>query len=117
MIIKGLLYHYSTEQLAKQMRDRADYHDDRALQKEQALPELKKAVETVKASAEFTNVARMSKISSSYQFDSDQVESLENDIRDHRNKALVFRTLAEHLVPNATYELDENALRRLEILK
>ncbi len=61
----------------------------------------------------------MSKFNSnSYHFDAnDQVTNLENDIRDHRNKALVFRTLAEHLVANATYELDEGALRRLEILK
>lgn len=117
-IVKGLLFYYSTEELAKQMRDRATYHDDRAAQKEGALPELKKAVETVKSTAEFTNVARMSKLNNNYQFDGgDQVESLENDIRDHRNKALVFRALADHLVPSATYELDESALRRLEIVK
>ncbi len=60
----------------------------------------------------------MSKTSNSYHFnDDDQVGALENDIRDHHNKALVFRTLADHLVPHATYELDESALRRLEILK
>ncbi len=116
-IIKGLLFHYSTDELAKQMRERASYHDDRAITKEGALPELRKAVETVKASADAATVARMSKTSNAYHFDGDQVADLENDIRDHRNKALVFRTLADHLVPNATYELDESALRRLEIVK
>jgi len=45
------------------------------------------------------------------------VEALEADIRDHRNRAIVFRTLADHLVPHATYDLDESDLRRLEIVK
>jgi len=118
-IVHGLLFHYSTAELAEQMRGRADYHDERAKQKEAALPELKSAVETVKANAEaaINDVTKMSKFSN-YHFDAgDQVEALENDIRDHKNKALVFRTLAAHLVPDATYELDEGSLRRLEILK
>ena len=117
LIVKGLFFHYTTEELAKLMRARAEYHDDRAAKKESAMPELKKAVETVKNATEATTVARMSKVSASYHFDGDQVEELEKDIRDHRNKAIVFRALAEHLVPNATYELGEDALRRLEIVK
>ena len=118
-IVKGLLFHYSTEELAQLMNARADYHDDRANTKEGALPELKKAMETVKANtAAVSNVAMMSKLNNSpYHFDANAAEGLENDIRDHRNKALVFRTLSKHLVANATYELAEEALRRLEILK
>ncbi len=45
-----------------------------------------------------------------------QIEQLEEDIKNHRNKALVFRTLADHLVPDATYDLDEADLHRLEVL-
>lgn len=118
-IVKGLRYHYTTDQLREQMLGRAKHHDGRADQKEKALPELKKAIDTVKANA-VTNpetVAAMSKFSN-YQFSTgDQVEALENDIRDHRNKALVFRTLADHLVQHAIYDLDEGDLRRLEIVK
>lgn len=119
LIVKGLLFHYTTEELDKLMNARAGYHEDRAKQKESALPELKKAVDTVKAStdAEVTDVARMSKAGVAYNFGGDEVESLKRDIRDHKNKALVFRTLAEHLVKNATYELDESDLRRLELIK
>lgn len=116
-IVKGLLFHYSTEELAAQMQSRAEHHEDRARTKESALPELKKAVETIKTTAEASTVARMSKVHNAYHFDGDQVADLENDIRDHKNKALVFRTLAEHLVPNATYELGEHDLQRLEIVK
>lgn len=119
-IVKGLRYHYTTAQLSTHMRQRADYHDSRAAQKESALPELKSAVETVKAAGRgaAANVAAMSKFNTNYNFDAgDQVEMLENDIKDHRNKALVFRTLADHLVADAVYDIDENDLRRLEIVK
>jgi hypothetical protein len=115
-IVKGLLFHYSTEQLAETMRARATHHEARAAEKEGALPDLRRAVDMVKASAEAKAVAQMSK-GSSYHFDGDQVTELESDIRDHKNKALVFRDMADHLVPNATYELGEAELRRLEIVK
>jgi hypothetical protein len=120
-IVKGLRYHYTTDQLREQMLGRAKHHELRAEQKEKALPELKRAVETVKANAqtqENTELAMMIKTSANYHFaGGNQVEALETDIRDHRNKALVFKTLADHLVPHATYDLDENDLRRLEIVK
>lgn len=122
MIIKGLRYQFTTEQLATHMKARADYHESRATEKERALPELQKAVDIVKEAGRTTKttaLAAMSKFSNSnYHFDPvDQVEQLETDIKDHRNKALVFRTLAGHLFPGAQYDLDENDLRRLEIVK
>jgi len=120
-IVKGLRYHFTTEQLYAHMKNRSDYHESRANTKETALPELRAAVDIVKAAGTTaaTNIATMSKFSNSnYHFDAgDQVEQLEEDIKDHRNKALVFRTLADHLVDDATYDLDESELRRLEILK
>lgn len=120
-IVKGLRYQFTTDQLGAHMRDRASYHESRANEKEKALPELQKAVDIVKQAGRsqgVANMAAMSKFSNSnYNFDVDQVEQLETDIKDHRNKALVFRTLAGHLVPASTYDLDENDLRRLEIVK
>lgn len=117
-IVKGLLFHYSTETLAGLLRARAGHHLSRATEKEKALPALREAVETVRATQEAKAVAQMSKTSNLYQFDAaGQVESLKNDIRDHKNKALVFEEMAKQLVPNATYELGETDLRRLEILK
>lgn len=117
-IVKGLRFHYTTQQLNDHMVARAAHHDQRAEQKASALPELRKAVDTVRSAAEATTVAQMSKFTNSYHFDAgDQVSQLETDIKEHRNKALVFRALAQHLVSNATYDLDENDLRRLEIVK
>lgn len=121
MMIKGLRYQFTTEQLATHMKARADYHEGRSTEKERELYELQKAVDIVKKAGRTTTttVAAMSKFANSnYHFDPvDQVDQLETDIKDHRNKALVFRTLAGHLFAGATYDLDENDLRRLEIVK
>jgi len=120
-IVKGLRYHFTTKQLGDHMRARAEYHEGRATTKESALPELRSAVEIVKKAGihAAASIAAMSKFSNSnYHFDpGTQVEQLEEDIKDHRNKALVFRTLSDHLVADATYDLEESELRRLEILK
>ena len=116
-IVKGLLFHYTTKELSTMMNARADYHDQRANTKESTLPDLRKALETVKANTPANDVAQMTKFLGNDRFNSKQDEALENEIRDHRNKALVFRTLAKHLVPDATYELYEDDLRRLEIVK
>lgn len=119
--VKGLRYQFTSEQLRQHMVDRAAHHESRATAKEEALPELRSAVEIVKkaGTTAAASIAAMSKFSNSnYHFDAgDQVEQLETDIKDHRNKALVFRELSQHLFVGATYDLDENDLRRLEILK
>ncbi len=119
--VKGLRYQFSTDQLRTHMVERAKHHEGRASTKETALPELRAAVDIVKKAGNTAaaSIAAMSKFSSSnYHFDpGDQVEQLENDIKDHRNKALVFRELSIHLFADANYDLDEADLRRLEILK
>lgn len=46
----------------------------------------------------------------------DPVGDLEADIKDHRNKSLVFAFFSTHLYEE-DYNLDESALIRLEILK
>ena len=120
-VVKGLRYQFTTDQIRTHMIDRAKHHESRASTKETALPELRAAVDIVKKAGTqaATNMAAMSKFSgTNYHFDpGSQVEELENDIKDHRNKALVFRELSNHLFADATYDLDENDLRRLEILK
>lgn len=117
-IVKGLVFHYTTEQLAAHMRGRADHHDQRAAQKETAIPDLKNAIETVKKTAEASSAVMITKTSSHYNFNGEnELERLETDIKDHKNKAVVFRELAEHLIVGAVYELGEADLRRLEVVK
>jgi hypothetical protein len=115
-MIEGLKYHFKSSELADHMRGRAEYHDKRAGEKEAALPDMKAALEKIKAHSPAKNVQHMSKVSNSYHV-GDPDEDLEADIRDHKNKAMVFRTLADHVVPSETYVLTESDLRRLEILR
>lgn len=114
-MIQGLRYHFTTVELTKHMTDRADYHAKRAAEKETALPGIRDALEKIKANAEAQQVSQMSKMSNSYHM-GEPDKDLETDIRNHKNKALVFHTLALHLVQNETYDLSEADLIRLEIL-
>lgn len=115
-MIEGLKYHFTSEQIAKHMRDRADHHEKRAVTKEEALPKMKEALEEIKKNAPTNHLGGMSKSGAMYNVGNPD-EDLERDIKDHRNKALVFRTLSEHLAPNETYVLTESDLTRLEILQ
>lgn len=45
----------------------------------------------------------------------DPVHSLEGSAKQHRDRASFFRFMADHLIPNETYQLDESDLGRLEI--
>ena len=115
-LIEGLRIRVTSEELATHLRARADYHSERAEQKQQELPALRASVDAIMSSPNAENVARMSG-KSGYNFNPhDAVENLERDIRDHRNKALAFRYFADHLFTQ-DYDLGEEDLQRIEILK
>jgi len=117
-MISGLKLKVTSKELRQHCLDRAGYHARRGNEKEAELPSLKEAVDRIKgAGGGLTpdSLARMSK--GGYHLDPDSpVESLENDIRDHRNKSLVFCFFAEHLF-DEDYTLEESDLVRLEVLK
>ncbi len=118
-MIEGLKIRVTSEELEKHCQQRAMYHADRASQKEKELPGLKEALAKVEAvtgqNIAPADLARMSK--GGYAMNVDQpVDQLESDIKDHRNKALVFAFFAEHLFAE-DYTLQEADLIRLEILK
>lgn len=46
----------------------------------------------------------------------DPVSSLEASAKQHRERGAFFRFMAEHLIPDETYQLDESDLGRLEIV-
>ncbi len=89
--VKGLRFHFTTEQLRSHMMNRAIYHTTRANEKERALPELRTSLEKIKMHAPASDVTGMTKINnySNYHIGTLDVD-LEVDILDHKNKALVF---------------------------
>lgn len=114
-MIVGLKFRLTSKELAEHCTGRASYHRRKADEKSAELPGLKEAMERIKASAPAKDVSHMSK--GGYLLDpSSAVDNLESDIRDHRNKALVFDFFAEHFF-DEDYDLKEDDLVRLEILK
>jgi len=117
-MVEGFKIKLSPLELCKHLKDRAAYHQSRASEKEAAMPRLRESLETLKKS----NVSLPSTHSnmsgkSAYNFDAeDPIDSLEKDIRDHKNKAVVFLFLSDHLF-DEEYVLQEADLIRLEILK
>lgn len=120
-MIEGFKLRVTATELRDHCTSRADYHEGRADQKEGELPGLKEALAKVEAvtgaNISLPDLAHMTKSRATYAMDVDQpVEQLERDIRDHRNKSLVFRFFASHLF-DEDYTLSESDLTRLEILK
>jgi len=118
-MIEGLKIRLEPDELRAHCLSRAKYHTERADQKEKELPALRDALEKIKGGGgkAAESLARMSGKSGAYNLDTESpVEDLENDIRDHRNKNLVFLFYADHFIPE-DYVLMEADLVRLEILK
>ncbi len=119
-MIDGLRIKVGHEELADHLRERADYHRKRAADKTAKLPKLKEAMEELKAANNTTgqSAGQMSKFSNAiYSSDPDSVvEKLEQDIKYHKNTALVFDYFASHLFPDV-YNLAEADLKRLQILR
>lgn len=118
-MIEGLKIKVTAAELQQHCQDRATYHAGRADSKEAELPSLREALEKIKATGgrAADTLARMSGKSETCHLDPDDpLGALENDIRDHRNKALVFGFFASHLF-DEDYVLQEVDLIRLEILK
>lgn len=115
-MIEGLKIRVPSAELANHLKARAEYHRGRAATKEAELPALRDAIAKVKSGTQLAeNVSQMSK--GGYRMDdSNPVEGLEVDIREHRNKAVVFDYLALHLF-DEDYTLQEADLIRLEIVK
>ena len=42
--------------------------------------------------------------------------SLKQDYERHNDRVVLFKFMAEHIIPNETFILDENDLRKLEVL-
>lgn len=102
-MIKGLRFKLTASELKERLTKRAAHHTERANEKEAELPNLKSSLELLLVLL--------------HHLDPDEpVKELEQDIRHHRNSAVSFLYMAEHLFEE-DYDLDENDLIRLEILR
>jgi predicted nucleic acid-binding Zn-ribbon protein len=98
---------------------RVGYHRRRADEKAKELPKLREAAEAIRRTGvtpDEHTIANINKMSNQYQANLDsQIEALERDIRNHRDKAAALEFYAKHLYQD-DYDLCEADLVRLELV-
>jgi hypothetical protein len=113
-MIVGFKIRMTSAEIHDHCRERASYHRRRADEKAAEVPKIRESMERLKAQglapAQLTHMTK-----SNYRSD-DPAADLEADVREHRNKALVFDFFAGHLF-DEDYTLERDDLVRLEILK
>lgn len=114
-MIKGLQFRITSKELNEHLVARAGYHRERADSKEAELPQLKETLSKIKNTKPALHIS--GKSAANYQMDPDSpIEELETDIRNHRNSALSFDFMAQHLFEE-DYDLNESDFIRLELLR
>ena len=113
-MINGLQLKVTSQELSNHCASRAEYHRKRANEYRTELPKMKDSLEALKKQG--LTPPTVSYMNKSGGYDRDPIEDMEDKIREHANKALVFDFFSSHLFPE-DYNLNENDLTRLEITK
>ena len=118
-MIEGFKLLITSEELKQHCEARSAYHKKRAEEKEIQLPKLEESYRLIQNVQNPETIAAFNKMSSpsnsSYNL-GDPVTDLKSDIKQHRNNAVLFKFYSEHLHSD-DYNLDDSALRRLEMIK
>jgi len=115
-MIEGLKFKLTGAELKKHCYDRRDYHMQRANDKDKELPALEDAIERIKATGS-TNPELLASMSKTYHMThEDPVGALQKDIKEHKNKALLFNFYAEHFFDDI-YSVEPSDLVALEIAR
>ena len=116
-MISGLRLKLTSAEISAHCKARAQYHVERAEEKQASLSELREMHAKLLKNYEPSDVAKMSKFGNVST--ADQVEvmigNMDDAIRNHRNKALALSFIGDHLY-SEDYDLTEADLVRLEIL-
>jgi hypothetical protein len=134
LAVPGLVFKMTSGRLREHCQDRAAYHGRRAGDKEAEIPEMEKAIESMResiekikgfaqeaapASAAQRNYAKSASTGYGFQGSDqvagleEQIEKLKMDVKEHRNKAAAFAFMAESFF-DSTYALTYDDLARLE---
>jgi len=113
MSIEGIKLQLPTEKLKKLLEGRVEYHTTKAKFFKEKAKELKPTMEEFEEEAE-----EIGKFSNSNRHGMDDpVENFAKRGKHHTDRATYFKFLADNLIPNETYILQEHDLQRLEIAK
>lgn len=115
-MINGFKLKIEASELRNLLVERVNYHRARAEQKQSELPQLKDAWERLKINNTENN-NKFNNSTTAYHLSEDPTEQLEQDIKNHKQKANTFEFFANHLFMEETYTLDDGELRKLEIVR
>lgn len=101
-MIQGLQIQLSSKELKEQLQERAKFHSEKSTFYQQQCKDFAAASE--KLPEEMQNTSNS------------PIRTMEDKVRDHQNRSSIFSFMAEHIVPDETYQLTENDLTRLEII-
>ena len=110
MAIQGLKLSMTSDELKTTMLKRIEYHQEKAdwlgTEMKRLGPELAKFADDAQAQGKFGTSNRIGGVE----------DNFKAEFARHTDKVTLFRFMAEHVIPNETYILDENDLRKLEVL-
>lgn len=96
-MIEGIRIDVPAEELKEHILDRAKDHTDKAISYQRKV----KVLEEADLARTHTSL--------------DPIGDLDRKVKEHQDKAAYFLFMAEHLVMDETYRLDQSELARLEI--
>lgn len=109
-MIDGIKLQLSTQELKELIVKRVEYHQkkhDWAAQKVKEIePELGELDDEAGRQGKYTNSLG----------NGNPVSAFKQQAKHHGDRVTYFKFLAEHLIPNETYVLEEDDLRRIEVL-
>lgn len=110
MAIQGLKLQMSSDELKKTCEGRIAFHAERAkwalAEYERLEPEAEKFKGEARSMGKGGRIGNVSAATKNFKDEHDR----------HEDKVVLFKFMAEHVIPNETYILDENDLRKLEVL-
>jgi len=110
MPIQGLKLTMTSAEMKKVMLERIAFHQEKAEWCEKEVDRLEPEVAKFRGEAKkMGKSGRSNNISAAAQ-------NFENEMVRHTDKVTLFTFMSEHLIPDETYILDENDLRKLEVL-
>lgn len=110
MPIQGLKLQMATDEFKKICEERISFHKEKAEWCEKEIDRLEPEVAKFRGQAQaMSKTGRSNNISAA-------AKNFENEFQRHNDKVTLFKFMLEHAIPNETYILDENDLRKLEVL-
>lgn len=120
MAIEGIKLSITSAELKKLCEQRVEYHSKRAEQQAERLKKLEPTFKEIEQEdEESANEAAhgFKYASSNAPGDEDPLAKIRRRFKHHRDRATVFRFMAEHVVVNETYVMTESDLQKLEVIK